>query len=141
FSTHNTSPSTYQIHFSEENVLPFYTGTTQDEQEALRRVFLLKYDTENGDLIWRKDIQGNVSSSNWFHSINHLQIDSNGVLHTVVGFQQGIHIDGQLTVPVPEENEYFKYYLLKFDSTNGNLTETPLLLPMGGREDNQYMSF
>src|SRR5690554_1653228 len=133
---------TIPVQFSDEDIRPLYNGNPQEEQEALRRVFLLKYDTDNGDLIWRKDIHGNVSGSNWFHYISDLQIDSNGVLHTIVGFQQGIHIDGQLTVPVPEENEFFKYYLLKFDSTNGNLTGTPLLLPMGGGADSQQsMSF
>ena len=140
FSIHNVSLTT-PVQFSDEDIRPLYTGNSQEEQEALRRVFLLKYDTDNGDLIWRKDIHGNVSSTNWFHCINDLQIDSNGILHTVVGFKQGVHIDGQLTVPVPEENEYFKYYLLKFDSGTGNLIGTPLLLPMGGGAEHQYMSF
>src|SRR5690606_35878404 len=84
---------TIPVQFSDEDIRPLYNGNPQEEQEALRRVFLLKYDTDNGDLIWRKDIHGNVSGSNWFHYISDLQIDSNGVLHTIVGFQQGIHID------------------------------------------------
>src|SRR5690554_2529323 len=135
-----TEDSGYAFHFSEDDVLPYWNGNF-DEQDALKRIFLLKYDTEDGDLIWRKDIHGNVGGSNWFHNINHLQIDSNNVIHTVVGFKEGVHLDGQLTVPEPEENEVFKYYLLKFNHLTGALIGTPLFLPMGGTARDQLMSF
>src|SRR5690606_35610833 len=87
-------------------------------------------DTEYGNLVWRKDYQGNVNIENQLIIINHLQI-ANNVLHTIIGLKQGVHLDGALTVEL-DEGEDMKYYLVKFDSTTGNLIGTPLLLPLEG---------
>ena len=119
-------------HFSEDVFRPYFNGDYQDPQEALRQGFLLKYDTDNGDLLWWKDLQGDVSASNWFITINDLQIDSNNVLHTIVGFKEGVHLDGALTVPAVVGQEDFNHYLVKFDGATGNLLGTPLLLPLEG---------
>ncbi len=50
--------------FGENNCLPYLSGDLQQEEEGRKNMFLLKYDTDNGDLIWRKDYQGNVSYYN-----------------------------------------------------------------------------
>src|SRR5690554_3778466 len=122
----------FTIRFSEDVFRPYFNGDYQDAQEALIRGFLLKYDTDNGDLLWWKALQGNVSASNWFITTNDLQIDSNNVLHTIVGFQEGVHLDGALTVPAVGGQVDFNHYLVKFDGATGNLLGTPLLLPLEG---------
>ena len=128
-------------HFSEDVFRPYFNGDYQDPQEALRQGFLLKYDTDNGDLLWWKDLQGDVSASNWFITINDLQIDSNNVLHTIVGFKEGVHLDGALTVPAVGDVNDYHYYLLKFDGATGNLLGTPLLLPLDGGLTEWYTKF
>src|SRR5690606_17790333 len=90
--------------------------------------YLLKYDTDNGELLWRKDYQGNVALANGFMLVFDLQIDSNNILHTIIGLKEGVHLDGALTVEL-DEGEQYKYYLVKFDTT-GNLIGVPLQLPM-----------
>src|SRR5690606_26309010 len=118
------------VYFSENDSLPYWNGNFYEEQEGFKRGFLLKYDTQNGDLVWRKDYQGNVSIDNQVIIVNQLQI-ANNVLETIIGLKQGIHLDGVLTVEL-DEGESMKYYLVKFDSTTGNLIGTPLLLPLEG---------
>src|SRR5690606_23046063 len=115
--------------FGEGNCLPYLTGDMQEEQEGYKNIFLLKYDTEYGNLQWRKDYQGNVSYYNGGGFITDLQIDSSNVLHTIIGLQDGVHLDGALTVEL-DEDESVKLYLVKFNSTTGDLIGTPLLLPL-----------
>ncbi len=131
-NVYNSTGSSGQspVYFSENDSLPYWNGNLYEEQEGFKRGFLLKYDTEYGNLVWRKDYQGNVNIENQLIIINHLQI-ANNVLHTIIGLKQGVHLDGALTVEL-EEGEDMKYYLVKFDSTTGNLIGTPLLLPLEG---------
>ena len=119
-------------HFSEDNSLPQVDGTEtgmQTEQEGFKSGFLLKYNANNGDLVWRKDLQGDVNSNNRFSFIHKLIIDSSNTIHMVVGLQEGTHLDGM--VEVPENPESLTYYLVKFN-TSGNITETPMELPFEG---------
>ncbi len=119
------------ICFGEDNCLPYYlTGDLIQEEEGRKSAFLLKYDTDNGDLVWRKDYQGNVNYYSSGNRVFDLQIDNDNVLHTIIGLGEGIHLDGTLTVEL-EEDENLKYYLVKFNTT-GNLIGTPLLLPLEG---------
>lgn len=60
-----------------------------------------------------------------------MQIDSNNILHTIIALKEGVHLNGALTVEL-DENETYKQYLVKFDSTTGNLIGTPLWLPLVG---------
>ncbi len=128
----NTTGSNGQspVYFSENDSLPYLTGDWDEMQEGYKEGFLLKYDTNNGNLIWRKAYQGEVNYYNNAVRINHLQIDSNNVLHTIIGLMEGIHLDGALNVELEEEE--CKYYLVKFDGTTGNVIGTPLLLPLEG---------
>ena len=132
----NTTGSNGQspVYFSENDSLPYLTGDWDEIQEGYKKGFLLKYDTDNGNLIWRKGYQGDVNYYNAVR-INHLQIDSNNVLHTIIGLTEGVHLDGALNI---ELEEGLEYYLVKFDGTTGNLIDTPLLLPLEGslKEDN-----
>ncbi|MFA5557231.1 MAG: T9SS type A sorting domain-containing protein [Flavobacteriaceae bacterium] len=126
-NTSNTSEP--QTCFSDDDCLPYLTGGLDQVQEGRKTNFLLKYDTETGELVWRKNYQGNVNYYNSAGSnVYDLQIDSNNVLHTIISLQEGVHLDGALTVEL-DEDEINKYYLVKFDSA-GNLVGTPLLLPM-----------
>lgn len=127
------------VYFSENDSLPYWNNDIYEEQEGFKRGFLLKYNTENGDLVWRKDYQGDVNIENQLIIVNHLQI-ANNVLHTIIGLKQGVHLDGALTVEL-EEGEDMKYYLVKFDGTTGNLIDSPLLLPMEGFFEQNNTSF
>src|SRR5690606_27344989 len=125
--TSNTSKP--KTSFRDDDCLPYLTGGLDQVQEGRKTNFLLKYDTETGELVWRKNYQGNVNYYNSAGSnVYDLQIDSNNVLHTIISLQEGVHLDGALTVEL-DEDEINKYYLVKFDSA-GNLVGTPLLLPM-----------
>ena len=115
--------------FGENNCLPHLTGDMQEYQEGYKNMFLLKYDTDNGNLIWRKDYQGDINYYNGRGFITDLQIDSNNILHTIIGLQDGVHLNGTLTVTLDEDEEQ-KLYLVKFNNTTGNLIGTPLLLPL-----------
>ena len=120
-------------HFSEDNSLPQVDGTAtgnQTDQEGFKTGFLLRYNTNNGDLVWRKDLQGDVNFYNRYSFIHQLIIDSSNTIHMVVGLTEGTHLDGQVTVPLTEPVEY-SYYLVKFD-TSGNITQPPTLLPFDG---------
>src|SRR5690606_6487227 len=120
-----------QTCFSDDDCLPYIAGGPDAEQEGYKTGFLLKYDTNNGELLWRKNYQGDVNFYNRLLQIFDLQIDSNNILHTIIGLKEGVHLDGALTVEFDEDVAY-KYYLVKFDATTGNVTGTPLQLPMEG---------
>ncbi|MFA7649967.1 MAG: hypothetical protein WCY06_06525, partial [Flavobacteriaceae bacterium] len=100
-------------------------------QEGHKRIFLLKYNAANGDLLWRKNYQGDVNIDNNSGIVFNLQIDSSNVLHTIIVLQEGIHLDGTLTVEL-DEDETGKIYLVKFDTVTENFVGTPLQLPIEG---------
>src|SRR5690606_2072888 len=127
-NTSNTNSS--QTCVSDDDCLPYIAGG--GEQEGRKTGFLLKYDTDNGNLLWRKNYQGDVALGNNNIFICDLQLDSNNILHTIIGFQDGVHLDGALTVELDEDEQYYNYYLVKFDAITGNVTGTPLQLPMEG---------
>lgn len=56
----NTTGSNGQspVYFSENDSLPYLIGDWDEIQEGYKKGFLLKYDTDNGNLIWRKGYQG-----------------------------------------------------------------------------------
>lgn len=116
--------------FSEADILPYVDASNTAPQYGYKTSFLLKYNTANGNLVWRKDIQGNVASNRRQSSISQLQIDSSNTIHAVVGLRDGTHLDGQVIIPPSDENGY-DYYLVKYD-TSGTLTEPPVLLPIEG---------
>src|SRR5690606_23792948 len=89
--------------------------------------FLLKFDKDTGELLWRKDLQGLVNQSKRSMIVGRIFIDSSNIIHQIVALQEGTHLDGLVTV---EEGE-LKYFLVKYD-TDGNIIGTPQEVPMAG---------
>src|SRR5690606_886028 len=118
------------IRFSDTDIMPYVDASNTAPQYGYKTSFILKYDTTNGELIWRKDIQGNVTQNKRQSYISQLQIDSSNIIHAVVGLREGTHLDGQVAIPASDLNEY-DYYLVKYNNS-GNLIGTPVLLPFEG---------
>lgn len=119
--------------FGDNDVLPLVSNDFFQPQEALKYGFLLKYNTADGNLVWRKDFQGDVSANNLAMDFSPPVIDSQNILHVIVGLKFGTHLNGMVTVPSTFDNSTsnYQYYLVKYD-TAGNIVGTPSLLPITG---------
>lgn len=130
-------PTTYQpIHFDPNTIIPkiqltYPYGTATDP--GFKTSYLLKYNTNTGNLIWNKPLQGDVQMIPQNYSDNGIwYMDSNNNIHAILGFKAGTHLGGQITVPANYTSSY-QYYLVKFNYDNGNMTPaTPILLPVTG---------
>src|SRR5690606_34531018 len=124
------------VHFSEDDVMPLVPAGSGIAHEGYKMGFLLKFDKDTGELIWRKDLQGSVTNANRSMIVGRIFIDSNDIIHQIVALQEGTHLDGLVTL---EEGE-LKYFLVKYD-TDGNILGTPEELPMTGGFIPQYTLF
>lgn len=134
FVTNNATPSSGNVppRFGDNDVLPAVSNNLFEPQTALKTGFLLKYNTADGSLHWRKEFQGNVSVLNNYMDMSAPILSSDGNLHLILGFLNGNHLNGQITVPSTyNNNNNFQYYLVKYDSA-GNIIGTPALLPIAG---------
>src|SRR5690606_8751098 len=95
--------------------------------EAFKTGFLLKFDKDTGAYLWRKDLQGDVTAITGSMIVGRSLIDSNDIVHQIVALQEGVHLDGLVTVAEGE----LKYFLVKYD-TDGNILGIPEELPMTG---------
>jgi len=108
-------PNTYQPpHFNATVSLPILEDNT-DIQEGYKTAVLLKYNTADGSLVWRKTLQGDVSLYTRSADISQVQVDSNGVIHVLIGLLKGTHLDGLAVVPETFTDTY-KFYVAKFNS-------------------------
>ena len=130
------NPTRLPIRFGDSEVMPiinipFSDNTTTDP--GLNKTFLLKYDTNNGNLIWNKPLQGAVTRTTRDGDNGVWCMDSNKNIHAVIGFEAGVHLNGLITVPSTFTSTY-QYYMVKFNYDNGNMTPqaNPLLLPITG---------
>lgn len=119
------------IRFGDNDVLPVVTNFNIP-QAALRYGYLLKYSATDGSLVWRRDFQGDVSIQNSTMDLSGAFIDTQNNIHVIVGFLNGTHLNGMVTVPASYTSVMnFQYYLVKYD-TAGNIVGTPALLPLEG---------
>lgn len=120
------------VHFSPNDSMPLLEidnwGTLY--QEGYKKGFLVKYDKNNGELLWRKAYQGDVLHAKSGMRVGSVFIDSNNIIHLIVGIREGTHLDGTVTVP---EGEWVSF-LVKYD-TSGNVVGTPMVLNMAGFGD------
>src|SRR5690606_19032447 len=88
------------VHFSEDDVMPLVpvNSNNGNPHEAYKMGFLLKFEKDTGDYLWRKTLQGDVTSTLRSMVVGRIFIDSNDVIHQIVGLQEGIHLDGLVTV-------------------------------------------
>src|SRR5690606_16953093 len=113
------------VHFSAEDFMPPRPVDNTVPHIGNKRGFLLKFDTDTGDLLWRKDIQGPVTYHTRPMTVGRIFIDANDVIHQIVGLLEGEHLDGTVTVT----GNQMQFYLVKYD-TDGNLIGVPQPLPM-----------
>src|SRR5690606_20727407 len=117
------------VHFSEDDVMPLVpvNSNNGNPHEAFKTGFLLKFDKDTGAYLWRKDLQGDVTAITGSMIVGRSLIDSNDIVHQIVALQEGVHLDGLVTVAEGE----LKYFLVKYD-TDGNILGIPEELPMTG---------
>lgn len=118
--------------FGDNNTAPMISNDPFQTQAAFRTGYLLKYSTSDGNLVWRRDFQGDVNAFNINMDVSPPVIDSDGNLHLILGFWNGAHLGGLIMVPSSfNSNNNYQYYLVKY-SPSGNIVGTPVLLPITG---------
>jgi hypothetical protein len=111
-------------HFSPTDAQPVLTGDTGVPQEGFKTAALLKYNTNDGSLAWRVMPQGDVTQNLRYAEIHQVIVDSEGILHTLIGFREGTHLNGQIIVPDIEGS--LKYYIVKYNAEGEILNILPL---------------
>src|SRR5690554_4701021 len=101
---------------------------------AFRVGYLLKYSQVDGSLLAYKNYQEEVLFQGI--TLGRLWIDSNNTLHTIVGFLEGVHLEGAITV---EEGGY-EVFLIELDSSL-NIVEIRDLPLLGYSPDRMFFTF
>ncbi|QFG53816.1 PQQ-binding-like beta-propeller repeat protein [Chryseobacterium sp.] len=137
-SAHVLSPTRLPIRWGDSDTMPVTTVDFSDNattDPGLNRIFMLKYNTSNGNLDWAKPLQGAVNRVTRDGDNGVWTMDSNKNIHAVLGFEAGSHLNGLITVPASFTTSY-QYYLVKFNYNNatGDMVAqpNPLLLPIQG---------
>lgn len=125
-------------HFSPDDVMDVLGDNMGEPNENYKTTALLKYNTSDGSLAWRVMPQGDVTLTFRYAQINQIQVESNGTIHTLIGFAGGTHLNGEVTVSETFTTT-FKYYIAKFNSDGELLNVLPLSLE--GFLYNQYTDF
>lgn len=131
----------YPVHFSPTETLPGPPATPTTVSDYFKSTFLVKYDT-NGQFIWKRALQGDVTNDNSYSSLNNILIDSNDNIHFIVGLLSGTHLNNTVTVPSQyNASDKLKYYLVRY-SSSGQLTGS-IALPIdyGSQLIDPYISF
>ena len=135
------NPPQLPTRFGDNDTAPYittpYSPTSTVIDPGINNAFFLKYNTADGNLVWRKNLQGGVSWSARNSDISTWYMDSSKNIHLIIGFLAGTHLDGAVTVPstfntsIPNS---YQYYLVKYNYDNGNMTiaSNPILLPITG---------
>lgn len=94
--SHVQSPNDLPIRWGDSDTMPITTvdftdNTTTDP--GLNRIFLLRYDTSNGNLKWAKPLQGAVNRTTWEGDNGVWTMDSNHNIHVILGFGAGYPMD------------------------------------------------
>ena len=106
--------------------------------EAYKKGFLLRYSTDTGSLVWRKDIQtSNPASLTSTVLPTQIQIDSNGTIHSIIRLLAGTHLNGTVTVAAGD----IKFYLAKYNALTGDLAAPAVELPIVGEMGEQTSNF
>jgi len=121
----NFGPEYLPPHFSPDDAQPLLGPDNGQPQEGFKTIALLKYNTSDGELAWRVMPQGNVTSTLRSGSINQVVVDSNGTVHTLMGFMAGTHLNGAITVPASFTSIY-KYYIVTYNAQGVYQGNVPL---------------
>ena len=129
------------VHFSPTEALPGPPATPNTVSDYFKSTFLVKYNT-NGQFIWKRALQGDVTNDNSYSSLNDILIDSNDNIHFIVGLLYGTHLNNTVTVP-PKYNasDKLKYYLVRYNSSGQLLGSMALPIDYGSQLIYPYTSF
>ncbi len=115
-------------------IVPYSDNTTPDP--GLNSLFLLKYNTATGNLIWADPLQdaNGITRMTRLGDNGVWHMDSDGNIHAILGFSAGTHLGGLLTVP-PTYTTTMQYFLVKFTKIGDQMTpnQNPILLSLDGR--------
>ena len=121
----NPGSTTHQkpVYFSPTDSLPL--TSTISPSDYWKTLFLVKF-SSNGLYLGKKALQGDVgitpNNINYGGLVLDLAIDSQDILHFIVGLQNGTHLDNHVTVPAkykfdPNIGQITQYHLAKYDSS------------------------
>lgn len=116
--------------FGTNDVMPVLGPHNGQPQEGYKTAALLKYNTANGELLWRVMPQGDVTLALRYAHISSVQIASDGTVHTLIGLLAGSHLNGQVVVPDSYTGKY-RYHIVKFNSAGNLVSFLPLTLEGG----------
>src|SRR5690606_36944685 len=88
----------------------------------------VRYDS-NGQFLWKRALQGDVSSVYDRSHVLDVLIDSKDNIHFIVGFTSGTHLDNKVTVPTTITA--YQYYLVKYNTAGNYLSNIPLPIADG----------
>ncbi|UUV20273.1 T9SS type A sorting domain-containing protein [Paenimyroides aestuarii] len=103
--------------------MPTQPNPINSPSDYYKRSFLVKYNN-NGQFVWKRAMQGITDDILDRSEILKILIDSNDVIHFIVGFTGGTHLDNNVTVP--STITAFQYYLTKYDAS-GNYVSSMML--------------
>lgn len=134
-------------HFSEDDALPALPPNVNitENHPGHKKLAIAKYAQENGGLVWRKLLQGDVNAFTSIGTISALHVSPEGTIRALVGLQKGTHLDGNAVVPddyeyIPGEGiSSFKYFIIKMDA-DGNY-EDVMPLELNGVVNSTLMKF
>jgi len=124
----------YPVHFSPTEALPMpppvssTPGVPGTISDGWKRTFLVRYDS-NGQFLWKRALQGDVSSVYDRSHVLDVLIDSKDNIHFIVGFTSGTHLDNKVTVPTTITA--YQYYLVKYNTAGNYLSNIPLPIADG----------
>ncbi|MCD1116590.1 T9SS type A sorting domain-containing protein [Chryseobacterium turcicum] len=126
-------PSSITTHFDDTHTIPLITATDNNTvDQGVKTGYLLKYNTTNGNLIWSKPLQGDVTMALQQCDSQMMYMDSAKNIHAILGFCAGTHLGGLINVPSTYTSSY-QYFLVKFNYDGGNMTPaSAVLLPITG---------
>src|SRR5690606_14291645 len=122
--------------------LPAPPTTPNTVSDYYKSTFLVKYDT-NGQFIWKRALQGDVTENNNISSIIDIVIDNNDNIHFIVGLLYGTHLNNTVTVPsqyntisnpsAGKTTHRYKYYLVRYNSSGQLLGSMELPFDYGSQ--------
>lgn len=142
-ATYSSQPATFPpIRFGDNDALPPIVIQPLDPgtDPGLKTAFLLRYNSSDGSLSWRKELQGDVSRTTKLSDNGVWYMDHNtNIIHAIIGYKTGTHLDGLINVSSAfTPFGLFQFYMVKLQLDINNpsnlptIVGTPMLLPMTG---------
>lgn len=132
--------------FDDEDVMPSLTGiSSYDYNPGYKTIAIAKYSQDDGSLVWRKFLQGDVNSDLREGLVSALYVEGDGTIHALVALLAGTHLDGLAVVPdeyayYPDTYTYLmKNYIVKLNA-DGEY-ESVMEVPIDGAATDYLLKF